>query len=348
MAAPTKRLEIFNEKLRHNHLEGLWKTFSERPLRPEPASSIKPWVWRWEDLSEALREAEEKVTLEGVEDRRVIRMVNPTLGDGGPSSLTMQMSLQLVKPGEIARAHRHTIAAIRFVISGRGAYTTVEGERFEMAPGDLVLTPSWTWHDHGNYAHEPMIWLDGLDYPLLDCLETGFFQPYTEDRQSVVKTTDYSLKRAGIVRAGWRPPSRAHEIATHYRWEHVLSLLSDLTAEEESPYDGRVVEYVNPLTGGPTLRTLACSIHMLQKGQTTRAHRHTSTSLIHVIEGEGTTKVGEHTLAWKAKDCFVIPPWLVHRHEVSSTTSRALLFSMSDRPVYEALGVYREENKDFD
>jgi gentisate 1,2-dioxygenase len=349
MALQTKPLEIFNEKLRHNHLEGLWKTFAEQPLKPEPSSSFKPWVWRWEDLSEALTEAEEKVTLEGVEDRRVIRMVNPALGDGGPTSLTMQMSLQLVKPGEIARAHRHTIAAIRFVISGRGAYTTVEGERFEMAPGDLVLTPSWTWHDHGNYAHEPMIWLDGLDYPLLDRLETGFFQPFTEDRQSVVKTADHSLKRAGIVRPGWSPRAQATASpATHYRWEHVLSLLNDLTAEEESPYDGRVVEYVNPLTGGPTLRTLACSVQMLERGRTTRAHRHTSTSLYHVVEGEGKTQVGDDTLVWKAKDSFVVPPWLPHSHEASPDSPRALLFGMSDRPVYEALGLYRETGSESD
>jgi gentisate 1,2-dioxygenase len=347
MAVPTKRLEILNEKLRHNHLEGLWKTFSEQPLRNEPSSSLKPWVWRWEDLSAALRGAEELVSLEGVEDRRVIRMVNPGLGAGAPTSRTMQMSVQLVKPGEIARAHRHTIAAIRFIISGHGAYTTVDGERFDMAPGDLVLTPSWTWHDHGNYADEPMIWLDGLDYPLLDRLETGFFEPYEQDRQNVVKAIDYSLKRVGIVRPGWRA-SQAQEPATHYRWEHVSSLLSDLIAEEESPYDGRVVEYVNPLTGGPTLRTMACSIHMLQKGQSTRAHRHTSTALYHVIEGEGTTRVGEHSLVWKAKDCFVVPPWLIHKHEASSVAPRALLFSMSDRPVYEALGLYREESNESD
>jgi gentisate 1,2-dioxygenase len=287
------------------------------------------------------------VSLEGVEDRRVIRMVNPGLGTGAPTSRTMQMSVQLVKPGEIARAHRHTIAALRFIISGHGAYTTVDGERFDMAPGDLVLTPSWTWHDHGNYADEPMIWLDGLDYPLLDRLETGFFQPYEQDRQSVVKATDHSLKRLGLVRPGWRA-SQAREPATHYRWEHVLSLLSDLKAEEESPYDGRVVEYVNPLTGGPTLRTMACFIQMLERGQTTRAHRHTSTSLYHVIEGEGTTTVGEHTLVWKAKDCFVVPPWLVHKHEASSASPRALLFSMSDRPVYEALGLYREDSNQCD
>jgi gentisate 1,2-dioxygenase len=132
------------------------------------------------------------------------------------------------------------------------------------------------------------------------------------------------------------------EPATHYRWEHVSSLLDDLKAEEESPYDGRVVEYVNPLTGGSTLKTMTCAVQMLQRGQTTRAHRHTSTSLYHVIEGEGMTRVGDHTLVWKTNDCFVVPPWLVHHHEASTATPRALLFSMSDRPVYEALGLYQE------
>jgi gentisate 1,2-dioxygenase len=341
MAPQIEGLENLNETLRQNNLEGLWKTFAEQPLKSEPSSSMTPWVWRWEDLSAGLAGAEEFVSLKGVEDRRVIRMVNPGLGAGGPTSHTMQMSVQLVKHGEIARAHRHTIAAIRFIISGHGAYTTVDGERFDMAPGDLVLTPSWTWHDHGNYADEPMIWLDGLDYPLLDRLETGFFQPYDQDRQSVVKATDHSLKRLGIVRPGWEA-ARVKEPATHYRWEHVSSLLDDLKAEEESPYDGRVVEYVNPLTGGPTLKTMACAVQMLQRGQTTRAHRHTSTSLYHVIEGEGTTRVGDHILVWRTKDCFVIPPWLVHQHEASTVTPRALLFSMSDRPVYEALGLYQE------
>ena len=88
-------------------------------------------------------------------------------------------------PGEIARAHRHSAAALRLIIEGQGGYTVVNGERVPMYPGDLVLTPNWSWHDHANDTDAPMIWLDGLDTPLVRMLEAGFYEEYHQERQEL-------------------------------------------------------------------------------------------------------------------------------------------------------------------
>jgi len=156
-----KDVEAFDLELEKRHIEGLWKLYATPPNNQPPAV-LKPYVWKWSQIEQDLRRAGEIIDLGPKEERRVLRLVNPGMQNRRATTHTMQMSFQLVKPGEIARAHRHTIAAIRFVVKGKGAFTTVEGAKYEMSPGDLILTPSWNWHDHGNESSEPIIWVDGL------------------------------------------------------------------------------------------------------------------------------------------------------------------------------------------
>lgn len=51
-----------------------------------------------------------------------------------------------------------------------------------MAPGDVILTPSWHWHDHGNEGSDPVFWLDGLNLPIFTRLPVNFAELYQENR----------------------------------------------------------------------------------------------------------------------------------------------------------------------
>ena len=176
-------------------------------------------------------------------------------------------------PGEIARAHRHSPSALRFIIEGSGGYTVVNGARIPMFPGDLVLTPNWTWHDHANDTDAPMIWLDGLDTPLVRMLEAGFYEQYGEEAQPVGEGSDPSLAKYGVggLRPAWEPaPTARYSPLWHYPLSQARVALERLAAEGAgSPFDGVILEYTNPLTGGPTMPTIACYIQLLQPGEHT-------------------------------------------------------------------------------
>lgn len=176
-------LKEFNEELKKKNLRGYWESYQGEVYR-EPAPSFKPHLWKWSDVYEAITKAGEVIGLE-FSSRRVIQLCNPSLKTS--AAHTMVLNLQLLKPGEHAPAHRHTNGAIRFVIKGRGAHVVVEGESFEIAEGDFLTTPSWTWHDHINDSDQTMIWLDGLDAPLVRMLEVGFHEPLKEKKQVVSK-----------------------------------------------------------------------------------------------------------------------------------------------------------------
>jgi gentisate 1,2-dioxygenase len=170
-------LQYYYAQLRAQHVTPAWIGGG---ISSEPQTKAVPHIWHWRDLRpQALRAAELVGTQQA--ERRVLRLSNPELS--GVASNTLVANIQIVMPGEIARAHRHSAAALRLIIEGRGGYTVVNGERVPMSPGDLVLTPNWSWHDHANDTDAPMIWLDGLDTPLVRMLEAGFYEEYHEERQ---------------------------------------------------------------------------------------------------------------------------------------------------------------------
>jgi gentisate 1,2-dioxygenase len=336
-------LDAFDRETEKRHIEGLWKAYAIPPSK-EPHTALKPCLWKWQDVYPDLIRAVDVVALGANEERRVLKLVNPGMQGKKSTTQTIQMSFQIVNPGETARAHRHTIAAIRFVVKGKGAFTTVDGEKLEMEPGDLILTPSWTWHDHGNESAEPIIWIDGLDSPLVHYLGVGFFEHFFEERQPVTRPAGFSLLRSGALRPVER---KAHEILPcRYRGIDTLAALRARKDDGGSPFDGVLLEYVNPLTGGHTFPTLSCCIQMLRTGEQTKGHRHTSGACYYAVSGRGSTFVGEEILNWEQGDCFVIPPWYWHRHANTSRHDEAILFSLNDSPMLEALGMHREESLD--
>jgi len=320
------------------NLSGYWSLGMEG-LPSDPMTSVRPCLWKWKDIYDSLVRAGDLISLENSE-RRVVRLVNPGLQERPFASHTLQVSFQYVKPGENARAHRHTPAALRFVLQGHGAYTTVNGQQCIMEPGDLILTPGMSWHDHSNESNEPMVWLDGLDFPLVTALHQVMQERYSDRRQPIEKDSEQvNAKLETALRHGLKV-----EDIFHYRWSATEKSLRELAhiPDSHDAYDGYLLEYRNPLNGGPTMTTIQCAVQLLNANTATESHRHTSTTMYHVFRGDGASEIAGEWFEWHPGDSFVVPLWHEHRHV--ATSQEAILFSMSDAPVLKALGLYREKS----
>ena len=344
-AATADDLERFYQDLQPNSLGALW-TVQERALVDEPKSQAVAHLWPWRESRPRAMTAADLVGTQDAE-RRVLMLLNPGLDGRIATTNSLFSGIQIVMPGEAARAHRHTPAALRFIIESARGYTTVEGDKVPMRPGDLVLTPNWTWHDHGNDTDKPMIWLDGLDLPLVHMLEAVFYESYPEDVQPINMPVDSSLARygSGALTPAWQTSESAHSPLMHYPWEKSKEALFRLAPETDgSPYDGVILEYTNPSSGGPVMPTMACHVQLLRPGERTKAHRHTSSAIYHVVEGEGASVVDGQQMDWEAKDVFCVPGWAYHEHINRSSSEPVLLFSFTDIPVLRSLNLLREQS----
>ena len=339
MGDTTDKLEQLNRELEEKNLVGYWNLVRGRGDDYEPKSSFEPCLWKWKDVSSALEKAGETL---GLEDsfRRFIAFRTPSLNM--TTTHTLLLGAQLVKPGEVAKAHHHTMGAIRFVIRGGGAQTTVNGEPFPMYPGDLITTPSWTWHDHYNGSDEPIVWLDGADGPFIKYLEIGFGERFEKDQQPHSRAVNYSAYELAPARPSWVGADSPQPPPYRYRWEETEKTLNALGERPGDPCDGILLRYVNPVNDGPTLPTLSCEMQMLRPGERTKEHRHTSSAIYHVFRGSGFTMIDGARHEWAAGDSFTVPLWRWHSHG-NSGREPAALFVMNDRPLLDAFGFYREE-----
>ncbi|TMA65134.1 MAG: cupin domain-containing protein, partial [Deltaproteobacteria bacterium] len=217
------------------------------------------------------------------------------------------------------------------------------GEKFYMEEGDLILTPNWTWHDHHNESHDPIIWLDGLDGPLIQSFNILFFEESKVAEQPITHQTGESLSRLGFARAPKKNESHERGVPFRYAWKDTHASLRAMGDHDCDAYDGRLLRYINPVTGGYTYPTMSCEIQLFKGKESTRTHRHTSTAIYHVVRGQGRTRVAEGYLDWKQGDTFVVPIWQWHAHE-NISNDEAVLFSINDRPVMDSLQLYREES----
>ena len=243
-------LKAFEEELQSKSFKGYWQNVQGDVYR-EPVPSYEPCQWKGKDLFAAMEKAGEVVGLD-LSFRRVIQFWNPSLKNG--TSRTLVLNLQMLKPGEEALSHRHMAGAIRFIVKGQGTRLIVEGESFEIGEGDFATTPSWTWHDHENNGGETMMWLDGLDSPLVRLLETDFHEPDPRKKQTVNKPEGYSCHGRTIA-ALMGEADFVQPPAFCYKWDDTENALSKVGEQPGDPYDGIVLEYANPLTGGSTLLT---------------------------------------------------------------------------------------------
>jgi gentisate 1,2-dioxygenase len=329
------------------HLYPLWTI--ERDLLPShPRPRAVPWVWRASEMYPLAERAIGAVPVDRGGERRVLSLGNPGLRGAPYAAGTLWGALQCLGPRETAPAHRHTPGAIRFVLTGTGVWTTVNGDPCDMSPGDLVLTPSWHWHDHTNSGDGNMFWFDGLDLPMIEALDAVFYEPYPAYAQHAGPhnqserrfTADRNRLAAGAGRALSPGPSPL----LVYRWADTGAELARLAARagpDEAGTGGMVsVEFVNPQTGASVLPTLSCSMHRLIPGRATRPARKTGNSIFVVFRGAGHTIADGTRLDWAEGDMFVIPSWVTAQHD---SPAGADLFELADTPVLRALGLYREE-----
>jgi gentisate 1,2-dioxygenase len=332
-----KDLKQFNSELKTKNLAGYWET-AEGEVYREPSVTFEPCLWKWKDVHDAIVQAGEVVGLEMV-SRRVIRLCSPSKGT---TAHTFQFNLQMLQPGEHAVAHRHTQSGVRFVVKGKGAQCVVEGEVFDMDEGDFLTNPNWTWHEHVNRSDQPVVWIDALDSPVMRFLEVSFHEPHKEGKQAISKAEGTTSAEFGPIRPSWVRPASTMPPGFRYAWKETEKALNVLGEKPGDPHEGILLEYANPLTGGPTLPTLSCGVQMLRPGERTRAQRRTSSAVCHVFRGAGATIIDGARYEWESGDSFSVPLWRLHHHE-NLSSQPAVLFVINNKPLIEALGYYREE-----
>jgi len=340
MNAPTKTEDSFHQLIHKNHLWGLWEIASQ--MTPHPKPQAVPHQWKWSLLKEVVKQSAKAVPVG--DERRAMQLFNPGLNGQWATTNTLIAAVQVLLPGEVARAHRHSPAAIRFIIEGDGAYTAVEGEKVIMRPGDFVLTPSWQWHDHGNETNETVVWMDGLDVPLTKALNAMFFEMHKDLKASHAKPVNGSkrLYGHGKLAPTWTKERPLFSPLMLYSWDQTLEALHDLRSHDADPHDGISLEYTHAQTGGPVLPTMSCRVQMIRKGDKLKAKRVAGSSVFHVVQGKGRSLIDGQAFDWEKGDIIALPSWSLHDFSAAAGED-AILFSISDRPVLEALGLFRED-----
>jgi gentisate 1,2-dioxygenase len=335
----------FYERISKRDLAPLWKVMSS-VVTKEPVTRVAPHVWRYDDVKALVMESGGLISAEEAK-RRVLILENPAMRGESKATNTLFAGIQMILPGEVAPAHRHVSSAIRFVLDGEGAYTAVEGEKAFMSPGDFVITANWAPHDHGNPSKKPMLWLDVLDFPAVNFFEASFADNYYDEASKMQKTTrgdgdSEAFYASGVLPDG-APTTLNRSPVINYTYARTRPILDRLKkAGEIDKSHGARVHYVNPVNGGPVLPTMGASLALFPKGFKGEKYRATDGTIFVCTEGGGTTTVDGKVLEWGVNDVFVVPPWKAYSHQVGKET---VLFSISDRPAQEALGIWREDRK---
>jgi len=252
-------------------------------------------------------------------ERRVLMLENPALAGTTFSTTTLFTGLQAILPGEIAPTHRHTPNALRLIVEGEGAYTAVAGERIAMRPGDFIVTPGWSWHDHGNEGKGPVVWLDGLDTAFANLFGAHFREEYPEEKQN----------------------SAEADSVLSYPYERTRAVL-ERRSRSDNPHraQGFKLRYLHPESGRDPFPTMAVFMQWLPRGFAGETHRSTDSSVYCVVEGRGRVDIGDTRFELAPHDVFVVPSWEVHALRAETD---CFLFSYSDRAAQEALGFWRDE-----
>ena len=334
----------FRQRLAAVKLVPLWGFFGEW-FSAEPRPGAVPHLWRYSELRPVVLEAAKIVSTADAE-RRVLVLENPGLEGRHLATDALYAGLQLIMPGEFARAHRHTAAALRFIVEGENAYTAVAGERCYMRPGDFIVTPSWSWHEHRNESAEPTIWLDVLDVPLIRFLGAGFSEHYREaEYPQTVPPGDSQLRYGrSLVPVGFNRGAGASPVFA-YPFDYAYEALDHLRAHSEwDSCHGIKMEYIDPTTGGPAVPTISTFLQLLPQGFATTPYRATAGSIVTVVRGRGRVTLGRGsdaaTFDYGPRDLWAVPSW---QHVSISAVEESVLFCASDEAVHRKLGVWREQ-----
>ena len=329
----------FYDRAREKSLAPLWRVLGGL-VAEEPKSPAVPAHWAYGDVRPYLIEACDLISTEEAE-RRVLVFENPGLPGQSRITPSLFCGYQIILPGEIAPAHRHVASALRFIIEGHDAYTAVAGERTMMEPGDFVITPSWTWHDHGNESDGPMVWIDGLDMHIVNLLSASFREGYPGRTHPLVRPEGSAMAEAGynLLPVDYEPTSQTSPIFNYpyRRTREALDRVSRM--RDPDACHGYKMHYINPTNGKPAMPTITTAMQLLPKGFASRTYRSTAGTIFSVVEGQGAVTVGEQRFVLGPKDLFVVPSW--HPYRIEAETD-LVLFSYSDRIVQEKLDFFRE------
>lgn len=332
--------EAFYGRADTQGLAPLWTRL--KSLVPKaPTPTCVAHQWRYSDVRPYVLESAEHISAREAE-RRVLILENPALKGTSQITNTLYAGLQLIMPGEIAPAHRHTQSALRFIVEGQGAFTAVDGEKTMMYPGDFVITPSWTWHHHGHDASGPMIWLDGLDIPITHFFNSTFREDHDEMEAEVSRPVGDALARfgSGLMPIDYKPGSLNSPVFNYpySRTREALHALTRGTAPDA--HHGYLMRYVNPIDGGWAMPTMATMIRLLSEGFKTSPYRSTDSMVHIVVEGTGSITVDAQQFSLEPHDVVVVPGWM--KQSIKADTD-LVLFSYSDRVAQEKLGIFREQ-----
>jgi gentisate 1,2-dioxygenase len=334
-----KRREYY-ARIAHHDLTPLWEVLAAL-VPPRPATPCVPALWKYRSVRPCLMESGELISAEEAE-RRVLILENPGLRGNSSITHSLYAGLQLILPGEIAASHRHMQSALRFVIEGTGAYTAVDGERITMHPGDFIITPSWTWHDHGNPGGEPVVWLDGLDIPMVSFFDSSFMERYPQPTQPISRAEGDALARYGanLLPLDYAPQSLTTPVFCYPYARTRVALEQLRRGGDWHPCHGLKLQYANPASGGYPMPTMGAFVQLLPQGFRGQPYRCTDGTVYCAAEGRGRSRIDGQMFEWEANDVFVAPSWSKVSHEAAAD---AVLFSFSDRPAQKALGLWREQ-----
>jgi gentisate 1,2-dioxygenase len=332
--------EAFYRELEPHSMAALWTRL--RALIPsEPTPVGIAHCWSYALARPYLLESAGLISAAEAE-RRVLLLENPGLPGTSRITNTVYAGLQLIMPGEVAPAHRHSQSALRFIVEGSGAFTAVDGEKTYMEPGDFVITPAWTWHHHGHEGSAPMVWLDGLDIPIVAFFNSVFREEYEGDEAPITRPTGDALSRygTGLMPVGYRSSTQNSPVF-NYPYTRTREALFSLTqGGAPDAHTGHLMRYTNPVDGGWAMPTLATMIRLLPAGFSTSPYRSTDSVVFICVEGAGHVNVDGKRLEFAPHDVVVIPGWMRHTLHASED---AVLFSYSDRVAQEKLGLFREQ-----
>jgi gentisate 1,2-dioxygenase len=332
--------DAYYRELEPHSMAALWTRLRALiPTEPTPAGQAHRWDYA--AVRPYLMESANLISAEEAE-RRVLILENPGLAGSSQITNTIYAGLQLIMPGEIAPAHRHSQSALRFILEGEGAFTAVDGEKTYMEPGDFVITPAWTWHHHGHEGKSPMIWLDGLDIPIVALFNTRFREEYEQAESPITRPVGDSLARygAGLLPIDYRAPSMNSPVFNYPYARTRDALFAMATAGAPDPHLGHLVRYINPVDGGWAMPTIATMIRLLPEGFSTKSYRSTDSVVFACVEGSGHVMIGDKKLVFAPHDIVVVPGWMPYTLHADKDL---VLFSYSDRVAQEKLGLFREQ-----
>ena len=331
----------FYGRIDSSNLYPLWEATEEMPGK-QPQTDATPAIWKFDEIRPFVVEAGDLVSGDDAE-RRTLMLENPTMRGARRITEALYSGLQCILPGEIAVPHRHSPSAMRMVIESEGAYTSVNGEKCDMMPGDLILNPSWHWHGHGVESDKVHISMTCLDVPLIKFLGPAFAERWAGN----TVFPDGPPQGDSPARYGANMQPMDHQSGAsfspifRYPYTETKEVLMRLSAAGNiDACHGVKMEYINPDNAGPVLPTLSAFMQILPVGFKGDFYRSTAAWVYHAVEGSGQTIVGDQILEWGPKDIFVIPAWYPHRHEADSDS---FLYSFSDKGVHQKLGLFREQ-----